>query len=101
MLVSFRARSTTKCKLTDGPLDVEFDPGHLREQVDVGAADRTAAEPHVGGHKVQRLCQHADIFEDELIGDRAVLPRNATETRRDGDQDLGRGRCAHGELCSG
>jgi hypothetical protein len=42
-------------KLTDRALHVKFDPGHLREQIDVRDPDRTSAEPHVGGHKVECL----------------------------------------------
>ena len=69
-----RLRAATKRKLTDRALDVEFDPGHLREQIDIGASDRTAAEPHVGCHQVERLDQYADVLQDERIGERAVFP---------------------------
>jgi hypothetical protein len=50
---SRRLRAAAKGKLTDRALVVEFDAGHFREQVDVGAPDRTAAK---------------------RIGERAVLP---------------------------
>src|SRR5262249_51838570 len=61
-------------KLTDRALHVKFDPGHLREQIDVCDPDRTSPEPHVGGHKVECLHQYADVLQNERIGDRAVLP---------------------------
>ena len=69
-----RFRAATKRKLTDRTLDVEFDPGHLREQIDIGASDRTSAEPHVGRHQVERLSQYADVLQNERICERAVLP---------------------------
>ena len=53
---------------------MEFDPGHLREQVDVGAPDCTSAEPYVGGHEVEGLSQYTDVLENERISERAVLP---------------------------
>ena len=67
-------RAATERKLTDRALDVEFDPGHLREQIDIGAADRASAKSHVGRHQVERLNQYADVLQDERIGERAVLP---------------------------
>ena len=71
---SLRFRAATDRKLTDRALDVEFDPRHLREQIDIGDPDRTSAEPHVGRHQVERLHQYADVLQNERIGDRAVLP---------------------------
>jgi hypothetical protein len=43
---------------------VEFDPRHLREQIDIGAPDRTSAEPHVGRHHVERLNEYADVLQN-------------------------------------
>src|SRR5215470_698964 len=88
----------TERELTDRALDVEFDPRHLGEQIDVDAADRAAAEPHVGRHQVERLHQYASILEDERVGERAVLPRGPSEARGDGDHDLRRRGGAHGEF---
>ena len=50
-----RFRAATDRKLTDRALHVEFDSRHLREQIDIRDPDRTSAEPHVGGHKVECL----------------------------------------------
>ena len=47
--------AATDRKLTDRALDVEFDPRHLCEQIDIRDPDRTSAEPHIGGHKVECL----------------------------------------------
>jgi len=47
---SLRFGAATNCKLTDRALDVEFDPRHLREQIDIREPDRTSAELHVGRH---------------------------------------------------
>ncbi len=66
--------AAAKRKLTDRALDVEFDPRHLREQIDIRAANRTAAEPHISRHQVKRLHQYADVLQNKRIGDRAVLP---------------------------
>ncbi len=71
---SRRLRAAADHELTDRAFDVEFDPRHLREQLDIDAPDRTSAEPHVGRHHVERLDQDADILQDERICDRAVLP---------------------------
>ena len=64
-----RFRAATKRKLTDRTLDVEFDPRHLREQIDIGVPDRASAEPHVGRHQVERLSQYADVLQNERICD--------------------------------
>ena len=61
-------------KLSNRPLDVEFNAGHPGETVDIVVADRASAEPHVGRHQVERLHHDADIFQDQRIGDRTVLP---------------------------
>jgi hypothetical protein len=45
-----RFRPPTNRKLTDRTFDVEFDPRHLREQIDVDASDSTSAKPNVGRH---------------------------------------------------
>src|SRR5580692_10546808 len=71
---SRRFDAATDCKLPDRTLDVKFDAGHLREQIDIGDADCAAAEFHVGRHQVERLHQHPDVLEDERIGERAVFP---------------------------
>ena len=82
-------------KLADRALDVKRDAGHPGEQVDIGAADRAAAQSHVGRHQVEGLQQHAGILEDQRIGDRAVFPRHAAEARRDRDQHLRGGGRSH------
>src|SRR5580658_898759 len=64
----------TDGKLPDRPLDVEFQSGHLREQIDIVGSDRAAAESHVGRHQVERLEQRADILQDKRIGNGAVFP---------------------------
>src|SRR5262245_3576793 len=69
-----RSSAAADRKLTDRALDVKFDPGHFREQIDVRDPDRTSAEPHVGGHEVECLNQYADVLQNERIGNRAVLP---------------------------
>ncbi len=56
-------------KLTDRAFDVDFDPRHLREEIDIGNPYRASAETHVSRHQVERLDQHADILEDQRIGD--------------------------------
>ena len=78
-----------------GPFDVEFDARHLCEEIDIRDPDRTTAEPHVGRHQVKRLHKHADVLQNERIGDRAVLPGNPAKAGRDRDQDLRRSRRAH------
>src|SRR5262249_52115649 len=78
---SLRFHAATNRKLTNRALDVEFDPRHLREQLDIGAPDRTSTEPHIGRHQVKRLHQYADILQNERICDRAVLPGNPAEAR--------------------
>ena len=52
---SFRFRPAADRKLTYRSLDVEFDPRHLCEQIDIRDPDRTSAEPHVARHQVERL----------------------------------------------
>src|SRR5258708_924119 len=69
-----RLFTATDGKLTNRALDVEFDPRHLREQIDIGGADRTSTQPHIGRHHVERLDQYPDILQNQRIGDRAVLP---------------------------
>src|SRR5580704_16500842 len=82
--------SAPQRELADRPFDVELDPGHLGEQIDVGDADRTAAEIKIRGHQIKGLQQHTDVFENQRISERRVFPRNPAESRRDGDQDLRR-----------
>ena len=54
-------------KLTDRALGMEFDPRHLREQVDIGTTNRTSTEPHICRHQVKRLKQYADVLQNERI----------------------------------
>ena len=93
---SRRWRAATKRELTDRTLNVEFDPGHFGEQIDIGAPDRASAKSHVGRHQIERLNQYAGVLQDERIGERAVFPGDPAEARRDGDDDLRRGGRAHG-----
>src|SRR6476660_2130296 len=93
-------RAAPNRKLTDGALDVEFDSGHLREQINIDAPDRTSAEPHVSRHHVERLNQYADVLQNERICDRAVLPRSPAKTCSDRYQDLGHSGRAHCKLGS-
>src|SRR5215831_744303 len=69
-----RFHAATDRKLTDRTLDVEVDPRHLREQLNIGDPDRASAQPHIVRHQVECLHQCADILENERIRDRAVLP---------------------------
>ena len=73
-LGSLRLQAAAKRELPDRAFDMEFNPGHFREQVDIGAPDRASAQSHVGRHQVERLNQHADILQDQRIGERAVFP---------------------------
>ena len=66
--------------------------GHFREQVDIVSADGAAPEVEIGGGEVERLQEHADILQDQRIGDPAVLPGDAIEARSDGEQDVRRAR---------
>ena len=45
-----RSRAAAEGELADWAFDVEVDPRHPREQIDVGAPDCASAEPHVGRH---------------------------------------------------
>jgi uncharacterized protein len=69
-----RLHATADCKLTNGSFDVEVDPRHPGEKVDIDAPDGTSTESHVGRHQVERLRQYPDVLQDERIGDRAVFP---------------------------
>src|SRR5450631_1660607 len=75
--------AATDCELTDRAFDVEFDPRHLREQLDMAGPDHASTEAHIGRHQVERLDQYADILQDQRIGDRGVLPRNPAKARSD------------------
>jgi len=97
-LLGPRVPAATDCELTDRALDMKFDPRHLREQIDIAGPDRASTQAHIGRHHVQRLDQHADILQDQRIGDRGVLPRSPAKARSDRDQDLGRGRSVHCEF---
>ena len=66
-----RTSSSASRVLTDRAL--EFDPRHLREQIDIGARSHIR-RAHVSRHHVERLNQYADILQNERICDRAVLP---------------------------
>src|SRR5262249_24518381 len=90
-----RFRASTKRKLTDCSLDVEFYTSHLRKQIDIGGPDRTSAEPHVIRCQVERLSEYADVLQKERICERAVLPRNPAKASSNGDQDLRRGGRVH------
>ena len=77
-------------ELTDRALDMESDPRHLFELIDIRDPDRASAKPHPGRHEVKRLGENAGILENQRIGNRAVLPRNPAKARGNRDQDLGR-----------
>lgn len=47
LLGSSNFQAATKRKLSDRALNVELDPGHLCEQIDIGRTDRTSAKPHI------------------------------------------------------
>ena len=66
----------TEGELTDGTLDVKVDPGHLREQVDIGCPNRASSQTHAGRHDVQCLEQDADVFQDQRVG---VRPAHRSE----------------------
>ena len=101
LLGSSNFQAATKRKLSDRALDVELDPGHLCEQIDVGGTDRTSAEPRICRDQVERLSQYADILQKERISERAVLPRNSTKASRNRDQDLRCGQRVHCKFSPG
>src|SRR3974390_3546041 len=88
-------------ELADGTLDMKFLTPNFRQQIDVACSDCTSAEFEVGRRQIQRLQQHAAIFQNKGISDCAVLPCEAAKARRDGYEDLRRGRCIHGKLRRG
>ena len=60
-----RHRGTAEGELPNRPLDVKFDVGHFREQLEISDADRAAAQPHIGRHQVEGLHQHAGILQNQ------------------------------------
>src|SRR5258708_37615589 len=83
LIGGLRLPAATDCELADRALDVEFDPRHLREQIDIAGPDRASTQAHIGRHQVERLEQYADILQDQRIGDRGVLPRDPAKARSD------------------
>src|SRR5213083_1795656 len=69
-----RFRAATERELTNRPFDVELDPRHPCEQVDIGGAEGASAKFHVGRYQIERLQQDTHVLENERIGERAVLP---------------------------
>ena len=63
LLDSSNFQAATKRKLSDRALDVELDPGHLCEQINIGGTDRTSAEPRICRDQVERLSQYADVLQ--------------------------------------
>jgi hypothetical protein len=59
---SFRFRAATDRELTGGSLDVQVEPGHFCEQIDIHDPDRASAERHVGRHQVKGLRQHSGVL---------------------------------------
>src|SRR5262245_33637177 len=77
--------AATKRKLANRALDVEFEPGHPCEQIDIGGPDRTSAEPYISSDQVERLSEHTNVLQEERIGERAVLPRNPAKASSNRD----------------
>ena len=73
-LIASLRQAATKRKLTDRALDVNLKARHVCKQADISSSDRASAKPKVGQHDIKRLHEHANILEDERIGDRAVFP---------------------------
>src|SRR6516225_6814183 len=92
------ACAATECELTLRTFDVEGLPRHPREQVDIAGPDRASTETEIGRGQVKRLQQHANILQDQRIGDCTVFPGYAVESCSDRDQDLRSHRCVHRKL---
>src|SRR5258708_15282266 len=69
LLGSLRSAAAAEGELADRAFDVEIDPRHFREQIDIAGADRASAQSHIGRHQIERLDQDTDISLDERIGD--------------------------------
>ena len=59
-----KVRAAAEHKLTDRAFDVEVDPRHPREEIDIGDPDRASAEPHIRRHQIERLHQDADVLQN-------------------------------------
>src|SRR5258708_19910470 len=62
LLGSLRSAAAAECELADRAFDVEIDPRHFREQIDITGADRPPAQSHIRPPQIHLLHQNPPTF---------------------------------------
>ena len=76
-------------KLAHGGLIVVVRAGGASERVGIAAAQGARREAHGSRRQVHAVENHADVFQDQGVGDRGVFPRDPRDTVRPGSRAPG------------
>jgi hypothetical protein len=84
------ARDTAKQKFTHRGFVVVIRAGGSSKRVGIAATQRTRRKAHGGRRQVHVLIDHTDVFQDQCVRDRGILPRDPRDPCRHDQENLNR-----------